>query len=364
MSRANVRSIQSLRDLKSDLACFGGDSRAALQRMEMESRRTQEWLDERQRHWEGHSRRCQEAVRQAQTAVQRCQASGSRDPKTGREYVPDCRGPEGVLRQAQSRLDEAQAQLNNVRRWTRAVQEAGEAYQRQARRMATLLEDELVKSQVFLERRLEALEAYAALGRASTFGTQSPMQFAADTVANAMALGAMGLPVVAMGVLKWMAGPLRQTLGDSGEALSARLLGEEHGWEEVAFDQPKHGFDRLFSAPGLPLVVVESKVHGRGRFHLGQTRSGEQGSAEWIAAMAAKMADPDSAQWSPENERIAALIHEIGPENIPTVAVVIETESGRASVHYRQAGSIDWQTLEDGIVLHDVLKPEARDNRG
>lgn len=48
------------------------------------------------------------------------------------------------------------------------------------------------------------------------------------------------------------------------------------------------------------------------------------------------MVDSASAQWSPANERLAALIQGMGPKNVPVVAVVIATESGRADVYYRQ----------------------------
>ena len=76
MSSANVRSIQTLTDLKTGLARFGAESAAALQRMELELRRTLEWLDERRRHWEGQVRRCEEVARQAQAAVMEWQPSG------------------------------------------------------------------------------------------------------------------------------------------------------------------------------------------------------------------------------------------------------------------------------------------------
>lgn len=361
MSSANVRSVQTLTDVKTALAQFAGESQAALQRMEVEARRTLEWLDERRRHWEGQVRRCEEIAQQALAALQRCQASASRDPKTGRVYAPDCSGPEATLRQAVERLREAQSQLANVRRWAATLQESGAAFQRQAQRQTRFVEKEGVEAQAFLERRVAALEAYASVGLSGIpFTTTLPVQAASDTFAAGIALGAVGLTVAAISVIKWMAGPIRQTLGDAGEALTARLLSEQPGWQELPFDQPKHGFDRLFSAPGLPLIVVESKVHGRGEFHPGQPQSGAQGSPEWIAAQAARMADPDSKQWSPVNERIAALIQEMGPESLPVVAVVIETGTGRAAIHYRTPSTDDWQTLEEGVSLDEALQGEGR----
>lgn len=45
----------------------------------------------------------------------------------------------------------------------------------------------------------------------------------------------------------------------------------------------------------------------------------------------------------------------MGPENVPVVAVVIETESGLAYVYHRRPGSEAWESLQEGIVLADVL---------
>ncbi|NJN84944.1 MAG: hypothetical protein HC802_23415 [Caldilineaceae bacterium] len=293
MSHVNVRSIQTLRELKAGLARFGAESRSALQRMEMELRSTQEWLVERQHFWEGQTRRCQEAVRTAQMALARCQSNVQRDPRTGRVYASDCSGPQQILRQAQARLQETQTQLANVQRWARSVDEAALAFRRQARRMNGLVDKKLVEAEVFLERRAASLEGYAAIGLPGlALQTISPIQAAGNTVTTGLILGTMGLTAAALAVIRWMAGPLRQTLGDSSEALTARLLSEQSGWQEMPFDQPKHGFDRLFIAPGLPIIVVESKVHGRGEFRPGQTQSGEQGSPGWIAAQVAKMAKP------------------------------------------------------------------------
>jgi len=101
--------------------------------------------------------------------------------------------------------------------------------------------------------------------------------------------------------------------------------------------------------------VVESKVHHKGEFHPGQTQAGEQGSPEWIAAQTEKMADPNSARRSPANQRIASLIQEIGPENVPVVAVVIETDTGRVAVHYRPPGDAAWRELKAGMSLEEAL---------
>ncbi|MFZ1752759.1 MAG: hypothetical protein WBO46_20515 [Caldilineaceae bacterium] len=167
MSSANVRSIQTLTDLKTSLARFGQESRDALQRMDVELRRTQEWLDERQRFWEGQVRRCEDFVHQTQVAVQRCHDSAFQDPYTGWLFVPDCSGPEAKLYQALKRLHEAQFQLDKVWRAVMKLQGAGATFQRQARRQSRLVEKEMVDAQAFLERKMLLLESYAAVSSPS-----------------------------------------------------------------------------------------------------------------------------------------------------------------------------------------------------
>ena len=103
----------------------------------------------------------------------------------------------------------------------------------------------------------------------------------------------------------------------------------------------------------MPLIVAESKVRMTGDLELGQTRAGEQASPEWIAAEAARMADRSSAQWSPANERIARLIQEMGPENVPAVTVVINPEAGLSQTYIR-SGEAGWQPLGSAISLDSL----------
>ena len=128
-------------------------------------------------------------------------------------------------------------------------------------------------------------------------------------------------------MITWLARGLRRALGATGRGLAARLLQEGVHLQEVPLDPPKHGFDRVFIAPGLPVIVLESRVHPRGMSEL------------------------------------AALVRERGFENEPVVAMVIESETGRASVYYRAAGSETWQILREGVSLTEALK-EAQQRSG
>jgi hypothetical protein len=362
---ANVLSVQALEDLKAALARFGGEAHEALNAAQLEIRRTLDWLAERLQYWQNEVRRRQQLLAQAQAALARCRASGMRDPKTGAYREPPCTAEWEAARQAEARLREAEAELRSVQHWKQAVEQAAADYGRQAGRLATQLNCELPKASALLGRKVATLQSYVLMGAPAAsapppvtpaFTTTPPGQAAADTITAAVQMAAVSaaLTGVAMYLLGQLASNVRLVLGPVGEQLAARLLEEGFGWKELAFDQPHHGFDRVFMAPGSPIIVMESKVTRTGQFQPGQTAMGEQGSPEWLAAHAGRMADPGSAEWSPKNERIAALINEIGPENVPVVAVVIETDTGLADVYYR-LGDSPWQPLREGISIQEAL---------
>lgn len=364
MRGADVRSIQALADLRAMLLRFGADTEAALRAMDAQVRHTLEYLGERQRHWEAKVRAAEEEYKRARAALQACQSRGYTDPKTGRTYIPQCPQEHEWVRRAGQALAEARARLREVLEWRQLVERTAEEYGRQARRMAAWIREELPKASGLLESKVNTLYAYTRIGPGgipsfapATFTVTPPTDAAARAAALGALLAAVGVGVAGIAVIRWLGQGVQKALGDAGEALAADLVRQESGLREIPFDQPKHGFDRVFLTPDGRVAILESKVHTRGEFHPGQTRHGEQGSPEWIAATAEKMADSTSKQWSPVNERIAALIREMGPENVPAVAMVIETETGQAHVYYRQ-GDEGWTPLQEGVSLEEVLSAE------
>jgi len=360
MSSAHVLSIQALEEFKGHLTRFNTQAQEVLNAAEIEIRRTLDWLQERLNYWRNEVRRRQEILAQAERALAACRAGGWYD-KNGYYHEPPCTAQWEAVRRARTYLAEAESELRTVQEWTRLVERQAEEYRRQAQRLKAWLDGELPKANAFLERKITTLQSYVAMGISSGgYVTTPPVQAAGETFATAVGLAALGvgLTAAAIAVTRWLATDVRHALGAVGEELSARLVREQPGFQELPFDQPKHGFDRVFTAPGLPLIVLESKVvgaHGRAPFRPGQTQHGEQGSPEWIAAQAEKMADPTSSQWSPTNERIATLVKELGPENVPAVAIVIQSETGLADVYVRPAGSDAWQPLQEGVPLAEAL---------
>lgn len=164
---ANLRSLQTLEDLKSALGRFRGEAQEALLAIEQEIRRTLDWLQERQNHWQHQVRRRQDDVHRAAAALARCQASGYYD-REGRYYPPNCTREEQVLRQAEVQLRQAEAELHNVGQWLRQVQQAVTDYQLHARRLRELATTHTEKSQTYLGRVITDLQLYLTVASPGT----------------------------------------------------------------------------------------------------------------------------------------------------------------------------------------------------
>ncbi|MDZ7379134.1 MAG: hypothetical protein ONB06_07270 [candidate division KSB1 bacterium] len=327
MSRVQA-DIEALKALRQALLTFASRQSDVLQSAESEIARTEAMLREAEQYWRRQVERCRVEL---EACIYRAMLAAQQG------YSVDCSAYEYALQRAEE-------QLTRVIQWQARVQEAVAQYRTAAQRFASMLQNDLPRATSFLADRIAALEAYYA----------SQVLAAATALAGAGIAGVMGGVIAAV---RRSQGELARVMGSVGEQVAAQVLSEKFGLQEVPFDQPKHGFDRVFRAPGMPLVVMESKVSSSGALHLGQTKAGEQASPEWIAAEAAKMADRSSAQWSPANERIARLVQELGAENVPAVAAVVNPATGLSDVYTRQ-GTSDWQLLQGGIAL-DQISPTA-----
>lgn len=180
MSAANVRNIQVLADMKAALTRFKSDAQAQLLAAQQEIQRTQEWLAERERHWQREVRRCEETMRQAQSALMRCQASGFRDQQ-GRYYPPNCSAEERAVTQARSQLENARRELQTVQHWTHAVAQAAAEFQREAQRLTNMLNSDVVKASALLENKISVLQSYIAMSAPSTSYPAPSQLTAADS---------------------------------------------------------------------------------------------------------------------------------------------------------------------------------------
>lgn len=317
--------IEALKELRHALPIFAGRQSDALQEAEAEIVRTQAALHEAEQRWRYE-------IERRRAELEACYVQAMIAAQQG--YAVDCSGYVQALRYAEEHL-------TRILEWQHQVEMAVSQYRSAAQSFASTLHDLIPRATSFLADRITALEAYYAMRVMQT----------AVALAKSGVSGVMGGVIAAVRRSK---GELSRVMGSVGEQIAAHILTEKFGLEEVPFDQPKHGFDRVFRAPGMPLIVVEFKVSSSGELHLRPTQAGEQGSPGWIAAEAARMADRDSAQWSPANERIAALIQELGPENVPALTVVVNPTTNQADIYAR--APTGWQPLRLGISLEEALQ--------
>lgn len=159
---AHVLVIRTLGDLRSALVRFSGSARDAMRAAEAEIRRTQEWLRERENHWQREVERCQVQVERARRAYESCMRhSRSRDKN---ERGSDCSAEAAALRQAEQALREAQAKLALVRQWQARLREAVARYQVHARRLQELSTSRTEQARTFLANKQADLERYRAQG--------------------------------------------------------------------------------------------------------------------------------------------------------------------------------------------------------
>jgi hypothetical protein len=315
---ADVEALDALRDA---LRVFAARQTDALDAAEAEIDRTQAILDDAEQD-------ARYAVERHQAELHTCYREAAFAAAEG-GWV-DCSGYEYALSEAEDRLA-------RIIRWQGRVQDAVSRYRADERALAVVLESDLPRATAYLADRITALEGYYA-GRVLA------------TATAVAAAGGLGLLAAVVGAIRACASGLNRTIGDVGENLTAHVLSEKFGLTEVPFDRSWHGFDRVFRAPGLPLIVVESKVSSAGELRLGQTQTGEQGSPEWVASQAGRMTDHASAQWSPANERIGQLVQTLGAENVPVVTVVVNPVTGQGDVYVRQ-GSSGWRLARGELDL-------------
>lgn len=159
---AHVRSVPALEDFKGALACFVTEAQMAIEAARQEIRRTEEWLQQRLAYWQTEVLRCQEEVRQAEAALNRCRSAGHYDPYTGVYYVPPCIAEQQAVQQAHLRLQKAQEELGNVQRWKYWVDEAASAYSIQSEQMNRYLLTELLNAIFYIGEKIRELRDYLA----------------------------------------------------------------------------------------------------------------------------------------------------------------------------------------------------------
>jgi hypothetical protein len=159
MSRsANVLNTQALKDFKVAMANFAEEARSSLGGVDMELRRTRDWLERDQLgYWQSQIKKRSEILQQARADLHKRQLS-----QQGSDAVSDSDQKEAV-REAQKRLRKAEEMVALVKRLIPQLHHAIDEYHSHSQPLGDHISGGFEKSMAGIEKMILALESYLAL---------------------------------------------------------------------------------------------------------------------------------------------------------------------------------------------------------
>jgi hypothetical protein len=157
---AYITSVNALTEFRAGVCTFAEEARNALTELDMEIRRAVEWLSEQQQFWKAEVRAAEDAVILARNELAR-----RRMMRIG-DRPPDTTDQEKILARAIQRLDHAQEKLARTKHWLMVLPDEIREYEGPSRLFQDIVASDLPKVAALLERKIAALEAYAAANSA------------------------------------------------------------------------------------------------------------------------------------------------------------------------------------------------------
>ncbi len=154
---ANVRSIDAIREFRSSLITFSDDARNALASVEMELRRTRNWLERDQiPYWRTQIKKRNEQLSEARADLFRRRLSQSNS-----DAISDSDQKEAV-KKMEARLRRAEQMLEKSKSWIPLLDHAIMEYHGRSVPLSDLLGGDVMNAIATLERMTRALDAYVA----------------------------------------------------------------------------------------------------------------------------------------------------------------------------------------------------------
>jgi exonuclease VII large subunit len=159
MHTANVRSIDALKDFRNQLIAFRDSGSQVLAAVQVEIRRTLDWLSHDQaKYWQQEIRHREERVNEAKMELSRAMMS-----KNASGEPPPCTEQKVALAKAKQRLAEAEDKLDRVKHWVQVLQQEVEDFRGPSQTLASRLDAGLPKAVVWLDQAIASLEAYVGM---------------------------------------------------------------------------------------------------------------------------------------------------------------------------------------------------------
>ncbi len=160
---ANVQSVDALRDVRLALIAFGERTSSALGELRSKIDRTMAWLEQdRPLYWREQERRAYDSVATTRIAYETCRLRtvGGRHSECIEEKIAHQR--------AKARLEYCKQKIEVVRRWNVEASRQIDEYRGRAAPLQRRVDEELPNVVAMLSRMIDALEAYADIGPATT----------------------------------------------------------------------------------------------------------------------------------------------------------------------------------------------------
>lgn len=165
MSSANLRSTESLKDVKTSLVKFGDQADMALTEVDMVARRVVEWLQtEQPHHWKNQIRIWEEKTAAARNSLQAKRVS------TVGGQRPDTTAEEKEFRRCEAKLRYANDKARACKKWAKVVEDEIDEYRGRTAQLSRAVDVDIPKAMHSLDQMHAALDSYMNLRQPTAKG--------------------------------------------------------------------------------------------------------------------------------------------------------------------------------------------------
>jgi hypothetical protein len=153
--RANVTAIDVIDSFRSKLIVYLSKARPTLEEVTGDVLRMRSWLENEQRtHWENQVRKRTKLLEQAQSELFSSRISNLREETAAEQQA---------FHRARRALDEAEAKLRTLKRWTREFDAQVQPLVKQMEKLHSVLSNDMVQAVAYLALVVKTLDAYAGM---------------------------------------------------------------------------------------------------------------------------------------------------------------------------------------------------------
>lgn len=165
-NQANIRDIQILDALKASFGRFGEDVSQTLASLQKQFEEIDEWLEEREDHWQRQVGAAQEEVYAARRSLSECESQSEDDEGNS----PDCNFEEEQVADAERILADYEEKLETVKQWRHRIEGNLADFQNDIHRLSNLATSRTSSAQTFLANKIEILNRYVGGGASAPVG--------------------------------------------------------------------------------------------------------------------------------------------------------------------------------------------------